>query len=88
MTFENVKTILKNIVRWVFVIFFVAGGCVCVVDYNLPFVGILWCWTAIAVSPLPTRLRDSLGLKISDRAINNIMWIMVAASVALVLIFR
>ena len=61
--------------------FFMVGGYVTITDYGKPFVGILWCWTAVLVSPLPTRLRDWLNLRISDKIISNTMWIMVAVSI-------
>ena len=76
--------VIKNILRWIGVLFFLAGGYVCVDNYNAPIVGIFWFWTAIVVSPLPIRLRDSFGLQISDKTIDNVMWIMVGAAVVAV----
>ena len=72
----------KRILRWFFVVFFVAGGVVCASDYGKPLVGILWLWTAIFVSPLPIRLVDTLNLKISERVCNAVMWGFVILSIA------
>ena len=81
MGIDNVVKIIKNVLRWVAVVFFMAGGSVIVMDYGKPLLGILWFWTAIVVSPLPWRLRDSLNLKISDKAISNFTWIVVGVAV-------
>ena len=61
-------------------------GYLCITDYGSTIVGILWFWTAIVVSPLPRRLRDSFDLKISDKAISNFTWIMVGVAVVLLFV--
>ena len=81
MYMDKIMKILKNVLRWFAVVFMMAGGYVCITMYDAPFVGILWFWTAIIVSPLPVRLRDSLGLRVSDKAISNLTWIMVGIAV-------
>ena len=83
MGIDGVVKLIKNILRWFAVVFFMAGGYVCITDYGSPLVGIFWFWTAIIVSPLPRRLRDSLELKISDKAIGNFTWIVVGLAVGL-----
>ena len=81
MLIDNAMKIIKNFVRWFGMFFFMTGGYVCLTEYNAPFVAILWFWTAIIVSPLPTRLRDWLELKISDRTISAVTWTMIAVSI-------
>lgn len=84
--FDSVVGIIKNICRWIVMLFFMVGGYVCLTDYGKPVVAILWFWTALFVSPLPIRLRDLMNLKISDRIISGIMWVMVAVSIVALLI--
>ena len=86
MGIDSVVKIIKNVLRWVAVFVCTVVGYLCITDYNSTFVGIFWYWTAIVVSPLPRRLRDSLNLKISDKAISNTTWIMVGVAVVLLLI--
>ena len=80
MGIDNFVRIMKNVLRWFGVLFFAAGASVCMTTYKAPIVAVLWFWTAIIVSPLPTRLRDSSELNISNRVINTVTWIMVGVA--------
>ena len=86
MGIDGVVKLIKNILRWVAVFVFMTVGYLCITDYGSTIVGILWFWTAIVVSPLPRRLRDSFDLKISDKAISNFTWIMVGVAVVLLFV--
>ena len=78
--------IVKNIFRWIAVVFFVCGGSVCATMYGSVWAALLWYWTAIFVSPLPEVARDKLSLSIDDRVITCVRWVFIAASIATIFV--